>query len=274
MFIYVFLIIFMLLFIVQYGNKKGFNKLETYWICLTLIFYTILFNLNPTHRIILLLITYKTKCLLIPICTITGILFTILGQKFKTYRLVCSYVYKHGLNLKMNTESIPLKPTIYVANYPCNYVEYLVHGLFCDKFCLLVYGPAIKVLKHLYGMDHLISVEKGSFDKVQENIKDKINKGYSIFSYVERDFNNRKSPYELCELRKGVFTIAKNLNTTITPVCIDHIEHTFGIFENNIFRVQLGDTRIVEDPDITLKETEIFLKKELKKFSIPSRMKI
>jgi len=264
----------MLLFIVQYGNKKGFNKLETYWIGLTLLFYIILFNLNPTQRIIILLILYKTKYLLVPICTITGILFTILGQKFKTYRLTCSYLYKLGLNLKMNTENIPSKPTIYVANYPCNYVEYLVHGLFCDKFCLLVYGPAIKVLKHLYGTEHLIAVEKGSFEKVQEDIQNKIKEGYSIFSYVERDYYNRIHPYELCNLRKGIFSIAKNLNTTITPVCIDHIDHTFGVFENNIFRIQIGDTKIVEDPDVTLKETEIFLKKELKKFSIPSRVKI
>ena len=272
MFIYIVTILLLLLFIIKYGNKKGFNQLETYWISLTILFYMLFYNLNNIHRIALLFMVFNYKSLLLPIYTITGIVFTILGQKFKTYRLVCLTLYKLGLNVKMNGEKIPTKPTIYIANYPSNYIEYLVHGLFCDKFCLLVYGPAVKILKHLYGEDHLIAVNKGSFNIIEKQIKDKIKNGYSIFSYIEKDYYNRKNMFELCELRTGIFSIAHNLNVTITPVCVDHIHHIFGIPDNNIFKIKIGETVYVEDPEVSLKNTREFLKYELRRFKIPKLM--
>ena len=265
MFVYIIITLFLLLFVIQYGNKKGFNKLETYWIIYTLLFYILLFNLRPIQRIFLIIMVVQFKFLRIPICTVTGILLVILGQKFKTYRILCLGLYKLGLNLKMNIENIPSNPTIYLANYPCNYIEYLVHGLFCDKFCLVVYGPAIKVLKHIYGEEHLIAVEKGHFDKVQNEIESKIKDGYSIFSYIERDYYNRKGDFELCDLRTGMFSIAKNIDVNITPVCIDHIDHFYGITDGSVFKIKIGDTFKVTDPIKALNITKEFLSKELKR---------
>lgn len=265
MIIYLVIILFLLQFIIQYGNKKGFNKLETYWISLTLLFYVILFNLQSIHRAILLLLVFKFKFLHMPIFTITGILCVIIGQKFKTYRIVCTSLYKLGLNLEMNIENIPKTPTIYLSNYPCNYIEYLVHGLLGDKFCLVVHRGSIHVLKHLYGENHLILVEKGSFDKVQKKIEAKMKDGYSIFSYIERDYYTRKNGFELCEFRTGMFAIAKNINATITPICIDHIDHFFGVIENNKFRIKIGTTSHVIDPIKSLNDTRNFLAKNLKR---------
>ncbi len=63
-----------------------------------------------------------------------------------------------------------------------------------------------------------------------------------------------------------MFSIAKNINATITPVCISHIDHTFGIPGNDIFNVCIGETTYVEDTQISLKTTEKFLKYKLKGF--------
>ena len=172
----------------------------------------------------------------------------------------------------MNIENIPNKPTIFISNYPSNYIEYLIHGLFGDKFCLVVHGNAIKILKYLYGMEHLIPVDKNSFEKVQKQVEKKIKDGYHIFSYAERDYYNRKNEFETCELRSGMFAIAKNLNTTITPICIDHIEHTFGIVENKIFNIKIGSTFKVKDVNESMIEVKKFFKTELKKMKIPKRI--
>jgi hypothetical protein len=165
----------------------------------------------------------------------------------------------------MNIENIQQKPTIYMANYPSNYVEYMTHGLFGDKFCLLVHHGAMKGLKYIYGEEYLISVQKGNFEKIQKQVKKKIEEGFSIFCYVERDYYNRKSDYNICELRSGIFSIAKNINATITPVCIDHITYTCGIVDDDIFKIKIGDTKYVFNVEESLEYVKQFLKNELKK---------
>jgi 1-acyl-sn-glycerol-3-phosphate acyltransferase len=266
----VILIIFFL-FIIKCGIKKGFDNFATYWILLTLSFYIILSILQPPLKIIFIFIVMKIKALYIPIITITGVILALRQEKFKTYRMTSLAIYKNYLNLRMNNDYIPKKPTIYVANYPANYIEYLTHGLFCDKLCIVVHAPAIRFLKFIYGNNHTIPVnlvDTGSFDKVQNQVKKKIEDGYSIFSYPERDFRKRKHIYELCELRSGMFNIAKNLDITITPVCIDHIDHIYGIVSDYYFNIKIGETFNVTDIKKDMLRVEKFLKTELKKMKI------
>ena len=267
----IYIIIFILLFFIKYyGIKKGFNQLESLWIAYTLFFYTIFFMLSPMYQILLLVYILKNKNLHIIIFSITGVFLSFIHNKFETYRHMALNLYENYLHLEIDRKKIPLEPTIFMSNYPINYIEYFTHGLFGNKLCLLVHGPAIKILKYLYGNDHLIAVNKGNFDKVQELVYDKMNNGYSIFCYIEREYHNRKDNYTIQEFRTGMFHIAKKLNKTITPLCIDHLEHIMGFIETeNIFRIKVGDTQYVDDIDITMNKVKLFMTKELNKMRIP-----
>jgi hypothetical protein len=269
---YIIILLLFLVFFIQYGKKKGFNMLETYWIGFTLLFYVILEALSTSNKLILFLIVLKIKAFYMPIFAVTGVIFAICGDKFKTYRSTALALYRN-LHLKMNTEKLSKGCTIYVANYPTNYIEYLTHGLFCDKLCVVVHGPAVKILKYIYGKEHTISVDKGSFDRVKKEIRDKMREGYSIFSYVEREYHDRKDVYDVCELRSGMFSIAKELNVTMTPVCIDHLDHIMGITNDTYFQIKVGDSFIVDNIEEDMARVKKFFKEELKSMKIPRLVK-
>jgi hypothetical protein len=259
----------LIIFIVYIQTLKKFVKLPTYWFVLTLMFYLILYHIESKYRLLFVIFVCKTRILFIPIFTMTGVVLSILGHRFKTYRIICTVLYKIGLNLEMNTNNIPAKPTIYMSNYPSNNIEYLTHGLFCDKFCLVVGSGIYKYIKYIYGKEHLISVHKGSFDSVQDQIKKKMADGFSIFCYIEKEYFNRKNDFELTEFRTGMFCIAKNLNVTITPLCIDHIGYNMGIIDDNVFKIKIGPTISVENVEESMNIVRKFLEKELKNMRIP-----
>ena len=262
----------LLLFVKFYGIKKGFNQLESLWIAYTLFFYVIFFILPPVYQILLLVYILKNKNVYIIVTSITGVFLSFIHNKFETYRNMALNLYENYLDLEIDRKKIPTDPTIFIANYPLNYIEYFTHGLFGSKLCLLVHGPAVNILKYLYGNDNLISVNKGNFDKVQELVDKKMNDGYSIFCYVERDYYNRKDNYSIQEFRTGMFNIAKKLNKTITPLCIDHLEHFMGFIDTeNIFRIKVGDTQLVDDIVNTMNKVKLFMTRELNKMRVPKR---
>lgn len=264
------ILLIFLVFLTKFGKKKGFNWLESYWIGFTLLFYIVFDAMSTSNKMFLLLLFANIKVFYVPIITVTGVIVAIIGNKFKTYRATALNLYKNYLNLKIDEKKLSKKPTIYVANYPSNYIEYLTHGLFCDKLCVVVHGPALKILKYIYGEKHIIPVEKGSYEKVQEKIVTKISEGYSIFSYVERDYYNRKSDYDVCELRSGMFSISRELNVTLTPVCIDHIHHIMGIIDYEChFNVKIGDSFVVKDVKDDMNKVKLFFEKELRIMKIP-----
>ena len=76
MFIYIIIVLF-ILFIKYCGSRKGFNKLETYWLFYTLVFYLLFFKLNPKQQVILILFIYITN-LFIPIMVFSNIFFSII----------------------------------------------------------------------------------------------------------------------------------------------------------------------------------------------------
>jgi hypothetical protein len=179
-------------------------------------------------------------------------------------------IFYNQLNLKINTHKIPNKPTIFMSNYPANYIEYFAQGLFGDKVCLLVHAPAIKMLQFIMGKSRLISIveKEGQFFETQKKIKEKMDDGYHIFCYVERKYHNRDKIYDVDSIRSGIFSIAKNINATITPLVIDHIDHFMGFVDNSSFKIHIDDTRIVGNVEKEIKNVEKLYKKMLYKFSI------
>lgn len=257
----------MALFFTVYGKKRGFDKLDTLWLSFGCLFGCLLYHQPPFCRIILLILILRTKTTRLPIILTVGLLVIITGGYFQMFRYVSIVLYKMNFGLKMNEKDIPCKPTIIMANYPINYVEYLTQGLFGSKVCLLVHEPAIKVLKYIHGEEHLVCVNKGEFDQLQQRVKEKLDSGYHIFCYIERDYYNRKHDYQITELRSGMFTIAKNLEVTITPVVIDHIKHTCGIDEDIPFQIKIGRTQTVDNVKEVMNKVRDFYSKNLRKMS-------
>lgn len=263
MIFYILLFLF-IIFIVKFGIKKGFNQLETYLMLQFIVFLFIL-KFNPKIAIGLIITSKQFRFSVI----FTLLVFNLLiQQNYKGVKSISSFIYKDTFTLKHNLDKLPKTPTIIVANYPCNYVEYLAQGLFYDKMCLMLHKPAIAVLKYIFGRKNLIGVSKGEFDKLQNVIDKKVKEGYSIFSYVEREYHTRKDDYSITDIRSGVFRIAKNLKIPITPVVIDHIEHINGIVENYTFNIIVDDTRLVENIEEETTRVSSFFKKNLKKLMI------
>jgi hypothetical protein len=267
MLVNVLLSLIIVVFFIFYGKKKGFDQLETKWMVFTLVFLRFLCYQKTYIQIIILVIVLSFPQFRAPLTVILSLPFIIAGGRFQLFRLIGLYLYKLCLRLKMNQDSVPCKPTIFLANYPRNYIEYFTHSLFGEKVCLLVYGPAVKVLQYIHGIEHIISVEKGQFDKVQKDVKQKLEEGYHVFAYIEKDYYNREKSYDVAKLRSGMFSIAKNINATITPVVIDHIDHVGGLICNREFNVYVSATRNVLNVQEEMATVSKLYKKILRRFS-------
>lgn len=264
------LFIIIVFFFIIFGKKKGFNKLETLWLLYGSLIIIFLYCQKETNRLLLLSIILSFRCTRIPLLFTILILLCIIGGNYTFFRMSSLLIFYNGLNCDFNTHKIPNKPTIFMANYPANYIEYFVQGLLGDKVCLLVHAPAVKMLQFIMGKSRLIAIieKEGQFSETQQKIKKKMDDGYHIFCYVERKYHNRDKIYDVDSIRSGIFSIAKNINATITPLVIDHIDHYIGFLDNRAFKIHVDETRTVENVEKEIKNVEKLYKKMLYKFSM------
>jgi hypothetical protein len=253
-------------------DRIGFIKLEGLWVAIFTIIILLFLHLNKNQKIILISIICLNKTLSTIIILFLGILISIGGGHFETYRLMSTILFKYKFNLHMNINDIPKSPTIFIANYPCTAIEYLSHGLFGKKVALLVTVSAANTLKYIYGSDNVFGIEKHKFQDTQYNIQKKLQSGYHIIAYIEDKYYKRKNIYSMSRIRNGLFSIAKNINATITPVAIDHIDHTFGILSDTLFKIKIGSTFKVNDVKSSVKNVEFFFSKNLKHMSIKKQI--
>ena len=73
-------------------------------------------------------------------------------------------------------------------------------------------------------------------------------------------------PEYISKLRSGMFSIAKELNVSVTPVCVDYIDTYFGAITNQNFRIRVGDTFMIDDTNISIQKTKKFFKETMKEF--------
>lgn len=213
---------------------------------------------SPIIKALLIGMTINIEACVIPILAISTFAIPAISGGFTTFRRLSSSLFKNYLNLEIRGNQLPQKPTIFVVNYPNSYVEYLVHGLFGPNLCLIAFSGAAPILRHVYGNDHIIGVGKNEFDKLHQTVKRKLKNGYNILAYVERDYYNRKHPYDVTELRTGMFHIAQQLGSTITPICVDHVLHSYGLIKQKPFKIMIGETKSVTDVNIAMNETRNF----------------
>ena len=254
-----------------FGTRKSFNELEIFWIMFGLLFYNIFFSLSSRLKVILLLIILFSKTLKASFILVTMLPLIICVGRYSMLRHTTEYIFHKCLRLQLDYSLLPKHPTIFISNYPANHIEYIANTLLSKKMCLMIWGRVntSKLVKLLYGKDSVIIVDKGSFDKTQKTIMSKMKEGYSIFVYAENSYSDRKDKiYTNVPLRTGIFSIAKNIGATITPVVFDHIEHSFGFVKNNDYKIFVDKTRIVTDIDEEILQVSNLFTRKLRRFKI------
>ena len=165
-----------------------------------------------------------------------------------------------------NFHKLPEKNTIIIANYPCNWIEYLLHSLVPKNICLMMDEGGKKFIQNVYTIDKLILLKsgKGNYNEAKREVENKI-KNFSIFVYV----NNNKTKFHnhhIGRLRKGIFYIAKELNISITPIIFEYVESTIGFLTNKKIRIKVGDTTNIVNVDESIKSSREYFQKNIIKF--------
>ena len=255
------LTLFLLFFYKVYGKKAGFDQLETIWLSMGILsIYMLVTTRSKVVAAFLLVVPTLRTALLFTL----ALLLSIAGMRYRAFQLGASVVFDAHVPLTANLEALPKHPTIVMANYPSNYVEYFVQAL-VPNVVLLVHGPAVRVLRYVMGEEKLIPVTRGSYAKTRESVRKALEKGSNIFCYVERDYWKRSDPFKMTEFRSGMFSIAKEIGATITPLVADHICHTGGVIDGRPFVVQVGQTQRVSDVVQRMQSVRAYMEAELRR---------
>jgi hypothetical protein len=247
------------------------NNLEKAWIIITIFFVKWFFTLTKNYKIIVLCFILSVNWIRGPLIFTLCLPLIIFSSNYALTKLLTAFLFYTCFKVKFTGYSLPNKPTIFLCNYPANFVEYLTNNLLSDKLCIVVFDGVsiLKVARRFYGKNGTIFVSKGGcFKRTQAQIQKKIKNGYSIVTFIEKDYFKRPNIYGLSDIRSGMFRISKNINTTITPVVIDHIEHNMGIISNTNFRIHVDKTRIVDNIDTEIKNVTLLFESKLKLFKI------
>lgn len=209
------------------------------------------------------------------IAVVIIISFSIIGSLiFKLpglYRFCANFFFKVGLQLEENFSDIPKNPCILMSNYSAktNILGYMAHMIIPHKFCLVLSNSNKNIVDRIYEKDKLIYVDnkKGNYQKIKEEIKDKVEKGYYIFCYIE-DIAPEKRPYKIKKLRSGIFNIAKELNIPIVPMVTDSIPTFYGLATFSKFRIRIGEQISVKNTEKAMGNVLRWMQKNLNIMSI------
>ena len=172
--------------------------------------------------------------------------------------------YTH-FNYKHNFYNLPTKPTIYVANYVMDRIENISCILIPTRLCVIMGSGFIDHFKlnKIVKYTHATRKHSGEYQEVKSSIKNKLNSGISVFSYISRPFISN----HIGKVRSGMFRIAKELNVTITPIYFDYIKHSYGVIPFQDFNIVVGDTFYVNNIELSVYRTKLFFKKNRKKLN-------
>lgn len=293
MIIFIVSFIIILILLQMQNRKKIYDNMLNYWLILIYLFIYLIVKKAPFY----LFIPFLFQNFRIPIYSLIFIILTISGGNQYVLKFFANIIYKYELPLKIYqkiSSSLSLQlcepgshrtssegtgfsskinlrgesSVIYICNYPSNYLEYLVPFMFNEKnnkICIV--SSLENIVKYFYGKENVIGVKKGSFKKTQEKIKIKLEEGYNIVAYVEKDYYKRKTKYDITDLRTGIFSIAKNINCKIVYTAIDHIEMILGIF-NCEFKVIMEESHYVENVNKEIENCKKFFSTNLRKLKV------
>ena len=173
------------------------------------------------------------------------------------------------LNIKINSDNLPDRPTIMVCNYAHNQIE--------NIFCLIIPVKMSIVMasffKRFLGFGSIvkrpifINLGGGNYSLLREEIPKHIAQGSSIFSYVTNIPFMGQKPYQIYRVSRGMFKLAKELDIPVTLVCMDYIFRTIdGAIPPQNFNIHIGETFKVEDAYYSATKSRKFFKNTLKRF--------
>lgn len=182
-------------------------------------------------------------------------------------------ILKDQFNLKiigeenLNTEH-DNKGTIFIANYPHNALEYVLHK-YIDSEKIVVNEKAFRTTKLLIPKENIICVKsKNSYDFLKSEIEQIVNRKKNVFLYCENKYK-LTNDIENNELRSGAFYIAKELNCSITPVFLSYITSDYGFFNNEPLILNVHPPIYnVENTEYVKKHVRTFFRKNKFRFKI------
>ena len=255
--------------------KGTFNMddLEIYWLCEVFLIGIVYNKVSNKNKKIMTAIIIATPHFIGPLLTMLAYSSIILsGGLVDISQFATQFLFNTCLTPIYSGYKLPDKPTIILCNYPANYIEYLCNKLLSKGICFVILKAAVvqsRIVKLFYKDNCVIFVAKnGSFQHTVGLIKRKIRQGYSIFTYIEKDYYKRRDKYTISELRSGMFTIAKTIGVTITPIVFDHIDHYAGVIMQDKFRIYIDSTRLVEDVYTEVESVRKLFTKKLRLFKI------
>ena len=210
--------------------------------------------------IIVLVICKYTTWLVLPflMCISTTVLFSVLfilvlallvfmPNQSKTsilYPLVKLGLYSNcAINISgINVNDIDYENTIIIANYPSNFIEYLILPMIFNdvnqKASIVVGKTAAFWAKLFMGNERVIALDKNkNFDSLPAKL---IASKTIPIVYPEKNFWNRKTKHDIQEFKSGIFQIAQKLNKKIIIAHVQHFDHFCGFISQSELNINLN----------------------------------
>ena len=260
------------IFIISYIIYKitGYQLIATFYTWCVFLILIIMSIFIPRFKYIIyiiLVIYYNNIKLLVDVSTsVYKILYKYNKQKDNNIvRNISIDIFNNNFRFIHNFDKIPKIPTIFVVNYVNDRVENIALCTFPINTCSIFAGwlsPLNNILTPI-----IFRKDKGNdYDNIKNKVLNMHNKGFHIFSYIERPCSsiNYKG---IGKIRSGMFSIAKELGISVTPVIIDRIQYSnFGLLRKQNFQIYVGDSINVLDIKKSMRDTKNLFKNKMHEF--------
>lgn len=177
-------------------------------------------------------------------------------------------MFSNIFNLKISG-NIPDEPTIYVANYPCNFIECFTSVLIPQDIAVVMGDNIMTRSTWSLVLSDVIYRKKKygkSYKDVKKQIIKKIQKGKSVLGYVTTHSLKGNKAIYLGRVRTGLFRIAKELDIKITPIVFDTIDHQYGRILQQNYQIKICDSFKVKDVNKYVLRVKKIYTETLRKF--------
>ena len=259
------------LYYLTYGRHKLSLNIEVIWVLFFLLTMMYIHRYRSDKKTLLLLAVLMS----VPITRAPlSMVSLLLCDQIKGLDFSAKYagsIYRSVLDIKI-VGTVPKKPTIMLLNYPAGFFEYQLIHLLSDKIALVCntkmskyYAPVVK------GVPKILAdvTTSGNFDRLKDEIKTMVDKGYNVVVYPEKNWKKRETIYHTVDkMKSGVFEIAKQTGITITPIVMDHFNAKAGVLLGTDFNIVIEKTRYVTDVSLEMKNMKKIFERNLERFSI------
>lgn len=269
-----------IIFLLLFSCRFSFQRVEMYWmIYLSIALYYIYNNVSQQYQFIFVVCLLRIKMFRILVLLLFFVIYTIVTKKYNLMDMIIKYIYNHEFNCNISYETKirsvnNFQPVIYISNYPSNTIEYFAYKVI-DKDSFLLFGDCFGYKNPISTFISDKVIMSKNYKNTKKSIIDCVNKkGVSVYAYIERKYKNRKTPYNITELRTGIFNISKETGIPICPVIIDHVDNIYGFMDNDeIFKIHIGPKLVVSNIEKDMKFVSTYIQKHLSSFKIKKHIK-